>query len=75
MNLLLLLYEYKGQWRTYTGAHWDTGPTISLHGPTIKIFAYHVIQLNNIVVLISLATYTASYIAIASSLLVWTLNM
>ena len=70
MNLLLLLYEYKGQWRTYTGAHWDTGPTISLHGPTIKIFAYHVIQLNNIVVLISLATYTASYIAIASSLLV-----
>ena len=23
------------QWRSYTGAHWGTGPTISFCGPTI----------------------------------------
>ena len=33
------------QWYSYTGAHWGIGPTIRLHGPTIKIFPYHVIQL------------------------------
>ena len=33
------------QWSSYTGAHQDTGPTISLCGSTIIIFPYHVIQL------------------------------
>ena len=30
------------QWHSYTGAHWGTGPTISLCGPTMNILTYHV---------------------------------
>ena len=30
------------QWRSYTGAHWGTGPTISFCGPTINILTDHV---------------------------------
>ena len=30
------------QWRSYTGAHWGTGPTISFCGPTINILTCHV---------------------------------
>ena len=30
------------QWRSHTGAHWGTGPTISFCGPTINILTYHV---------------------------------
>ena len=41
----LVAFGYE-QWRSYTGAHWGTGPTVSLCGPTIKTFSlYHVIQL------------------------------
>ena len=37
--------DSSSQWGSYTRAHWGTGLTISLCGPTIKILAYHVIQL------------------------------
>ena len=30
------------QWRSYSGAQWGTGPTISFCGPTIRISTYHV---------------------------------
>ena len=30
------------QWRSNTGVHWGTGPTISFCGPTINILLYHV---------------------------------
>ena len=41
MSLLFQLVALY-QWRSYTGAHWGTGPTISLYGPTINNLTNHV---------------------------------
>ena len=35
------------QWRSYSGAQWGTGPTISLCGPTISKSIYHVTQFHS----------------------------
>ena len=48
------------QWHSYTGAHWGTGPTISLCGPAIKVLPYHVIQLiiSTTMAIVVLLTYS-----------------
>ena len=42
----LLLYNNR-QWRSYSGAQWGIGPTISLCGPTISKSIYHVTQFHS----------------------------
>ena len=38
LNLITIQAKILMQWCSYTGAHWGTGPTVSLCGPTIKTF-------------------------------------
>ena len=38
-QLYIHIMDSYSQWRSYTGAHWGTGPTVSLCGPTIKTFS------------------------------------